>query len=91
MKLAVPKESSPGETRVAATPESVKKLKGLRLDVVVQAGAGERARIFCSRLEAELVAVDGIYRTADDWGAALRGRAVQIQSDRGALRLLALD
>ena len=45
MKLAVPKESSPGETRVAATPESVKKLKGLRLDVVVQAGAGERARI----------------------------------------------
>jgi NAD(P) transhydrogenase subunit alpha len=45
LKLAVPKESSPGETRVAATPESVKKLKGLRLDVVVQAGAGERARI----------------------------------------------
>jgi H+-translocating NAD(P) transhydrogenase subunit alpha len=45
LKLAVPKETSPGETRVAATPESVKKLKGLRLDVVVQAGAGERARI----------------------------------------------
>ena len=45
MKLAVPKETSPGETRVAATPESVKKLKGLGLDVVVQAGAGERARI----------------------------------------------
>jgi NAD(P) transhydrogenase subunit alpha len=45
LKLAVPKETSPGETRVAATPESVKKLKGLGLDVVVQAGAGERARI----------------------------------------------
>jgi NAD(P) transhydrogenase subunit alpha len=45
LKLAVPKETTPGETRVAATPESVKKLKGLGLDVVVQAGAGERARI----------------------------------------------
>ena len=63
----------------------------LRGRAIAGVKAGERARIFCSRLEAELVAVDGIYRTADDWGAALQGRAVQIQSDRGALRLLALD
>ena len=40
MRLAVPKEIREGETRVAATPESVKKFKGLGLDVVVQAGAG---------------------------------------------------
>src|SRR3984957_15095158 len=45
MRLAVPKESLEGETRVAATPESVKKFKGLGLDVVVQAGAGKDARI----------------------------------------------
>jgi NAD(P) transhydrogenase subunit alpha len=45
LKLAVPKETFPGETRVAATPESVKKLKSLGLEVVVQAGAGEYARI----------------------------------------------
>ncbi len=45
MKLAVPKETAPGETRVAATPESVKKLKGLGLDVVIEAGAGLRAHI----------------------------------------------
>jgi NAD(P) transhydrogenase subunit alpha len=45
LKLAIPKETSPGERRVAATPESAKKLKALGLDVVVQAGAGERARI----------------------------------------------
>jgi NAD(P) transhydrogenase subunit alpha len=44
LKLAVPKETSPGETRVAATPESVKKFKGLGLDVVVQTGAGAAAR-----------------------------------------------
>jgi NAD(P) transhydrogenase subunit alpha len=43
LKLAVPRETSPGETRVAATPESVKKLKGLGLDVVVETGAGNAA------------------------------------------------
>jgi NAD(P) transhydrogenase subunit alpha len=45
MKLAVPRETVPGETRVAATPESVKKFKGLGLDVTVEAGAGAHARI----------------------------------------------
>ena len=40
MRLAIPKETRPGETRVAATPESVKKFKGLGLDVTVQSGAG---------------------------------------------------
>ncbi|HEY2835228.1 MAG TPA: Re/Si-specific NAD(P)(+) transhydrogenase subunit alpha [Rhizomicrobium sp.] len=45
MKLAVPKETAAGETRVAATPESVKKFKSLGLDVVVETGAGSAARI----------------------------------------------
>jgi NAD(P) transhydrogenase subunit alpha len=45
MKLAVPKERRDAETRVAATPETVKKLKGLGLDVVVESGAGAGARI----------------------------------------------
>src|SRR5215475_4355291 len=45
MRLAVPKEVREGETRVAATPESVKKFKGLGLDVVVEAGAGAGAKI----------------------------------------------
>ena len=45
MRLAVPKEVREGETRVAATPESVKKFKGLGLEVVVQAGAGAGAHI----------------------------------------------
>jgi NAD(P) transhydrogenase subunit alpha len=43
LKLAVPKETSPGETRVAATPESVKKFKTLGVDVVVETGAGASA------------------------------------------------
>src|SRR6185295_15015296 len=45
MRLSVPKETREGETRVAATPESVKKFKGLGLEVVVQAGAGTGAHI----------------------------------------------
>jgi septum site-determining protein MinC len=52
---------------------------------------GSTARIFCRKLEAELVAVDGLYRTAEHWGEGLHGRAVQIQRNRGALSLSALD
>ena len=44
MRLAVPRETQAGETRVSATPESVKKLKNLGLEVVVEAGAGAGAR-----------------------------------------------
>ena len=46
MKIAVPKERRPHETRVAATPESVKKLKGLGFDIVIESGAGEAAAYF---------------------------------------------
>src|SRR4051794_1868801 len=45
MKLAVLKERRAGEARVAATPETVKKLKGLGLDVAVETGAGAGARL----------------------------------------------
>ncbi|MCO6387050.1 septum site-determining protein MinC [Aliihoeflea sp. 40Bstr573] len=36
------------------------------------------ARIFCRKLEAELIAIDGFYKTAEDMEPGLRGRAVQI-------------
>jgi len=49
------------------------------------------ARIFCRKLEAELVGVDQLYRTAEHWGPALHGHAVQVRCDRGALQLSALD
>jgi len=45
MKLAILKERRAGETRVAATPETVKKFKGLALDVIVETGAGAAARV----------------------------------------------
>ena len=40
MLIAVPAETDPGKGRVAATPETVKKLIGLGAKVVVQSGAG---------------------------------------------------
>jgi NAD(P) transhydrogenase subunit alpha len=46
MRIGIPKEIRPGETRVAATPETVKKLTaGTLHTVVVQAGAGVAASI----------------------------------------------
>jgi NAD(P) transhydrogenase subunit alpha len=43
MRIAVPAETDPGEARVAATPETVKKFNNLGAEVVVQAGAGSKA------------------------------------------------
>lgn len=52
---------------------------------------GESARIFCRRMEAELVGVARLFRTAENWGPDLHGRAVQVRCDRQSLRLSALD
>jgi septum site-determining protein MinC len=36
------------------------------------------ARIFCRKLEAELLAIDGVYQMAEDMDPGLRGQAVQL-------------
>jgi NAD(P) transhydrogenase subunit alpha len=43
MRIAIPKERAPGETRVAASPDAVKKYVGFGFDVVVEKGAGDGA------------------------------------------------
>jgi NAD(P) transhydrogenase subunit alpha len=45
MFIGIPAETRPGETRVAATPETVKKLVAANHHVVVQAGAGRASSI----------------------------------------------
>ncbi len=45
MRIAVLSETDRAETRVAATPDTVKKYKALGADVAVQAGAGAQAGI----------------------------------------------
>lgn len=44
MHIGIPKETRDGETRVAATPETVKKYIGGKHTVVVERGAGDAAR-----------------------------------------------
>ena len=41
MKVGIPKEIYPEERRVAATPDTVQKIRKLGLEVVVEAGAGD--------------------------------------------------
>ena len=43
MKIAILKERRPHETRVAATPETVKKLKALGAEITIETGAGAAA------------------------------------------------
>ena len=45
MRIGVPVETYPGETRVSATPATVAKLLGLGYDVLVESGAGRAAAL----------------------------------------------
>jgi H+-translocating NAD(P) transhydrogenase subunit alpha len=45
MRIAVPAETDPTEARVAATPETVKKLLALGAEVAVESGAGKKSSI----------------------------------------------
>ena len=47
-------------------------------------------RIFCRKFEAELIAIDGLYKTADDWGKFL-GQPVQVNLDGDSIILKTLD
>jgi septum site-determining protein MinC len=50
-----------------------------------------RARIFCSRNEAELISVDGYYQTAEEMDPNLRGRPTQCWLEDRVLSITALD
>lgn len=50
-----------------------------------------KARIFCTRLEAELLAIDGYYRTAEDLDAKLRSKPIQAWLAGEALIISEID
>lgn len=64
IRIGIPKETHPGEKRVAATPQTIIKLKKLGFDVNVEAGAGEGVN-----------ALDGEYHEA---GAQVLGDTRQL-------------
>ena len=50
-----------------------------------------RARIFCRKNEAELLAINGFYRTAEDWDDAIRSHAIHSWLENGVLKVAPLD
>jgi len=68
MQIGVPAESADGETRVAATPETVRKLVALGHGVNVQSGAGLRASVTDAAYEA---AGARTVSAQEAWSAAL--------------------
>ncbi len=50
-----------------------------------------KARIFCNKLEAELLAIDGLYVTADAMQPELRGHAVKVWLDGDSMVMTAQD
>ena len=52
MKIAIIRERAPGEARVAATPETVKKFTALGAELAVESGAGDAASVSDADFEA---------------------------------------
>jgi len=77
VKLAILKEDAPGELRVAATPETVRKFIALGAEVAVEAGAGASASV-----------ADADYEAA---GATVAVRAAAIQNAEAVLGVQGTD
>jgi len=101
MKIAVLKERRASERRVAATPETVKKFKGLGASVAVEAGAGAGASIpdeafraagaeIAADARAALADADVILKVARPMGGA-EGQDELAGAKRGAWLLAILD
>lgn len=68
MRIAILKERAAGETRVAATPETIKKFSALGAALSVEAGAGEAASIADSAYTeagAEVATLETVVKGAD--------------------------
>ena len=76
IKIAVLKERQPFEARVAATPDTIKKLIGLGFEVTIEAGAGVSASIADAQFEAAGATL------APDAKAALSGAGVLLKVQR---------
>ena len=78
MRVGIPRETAPGERRVALVPELVAKLSESGFDVVVESGAGEAAAF-----------TDDAFRAAgatpgDPWGAELVAKVRKPSEDEVA-------
>ena len=79
MKLAILKETRPDEKRVAGSPDAVKRLCGLGLEVVVETGAGLGASFPDAAFEAAGATI------ASDAAAACKGASLVLKVQRPQL------
>src|SRR6266699_1497061 len=93
MRIAVAREVDPAEGRVAATPETVKKMKGLGADVAVEPGAGTKSGIPDAEFTAAGATVtDGALKDADVVLKVRRPAASELTGyKRGALVIAIMD
>lgn len=63
----------------------------LRGRAMAGANGNAKARIFCRKIEAELLAIGGYYRTADDLQEDLRNRPIQAWLDGETMLIAALE
>lgn len=63
----------------------------LRGRAVAGLAGNAKSRIFCRNLQAELVAIDGVYQTADDMPPSVIGKAAQAFLDGEHMRITSLD
>ncbi|MFE1600009.1 septum site-determining protein MinC [Methylobacterium sp. ID0610] len=63
----------------------------LRGRAIAGAAGNANARIVSSRFEPELLAIDGLYRIADDIDPALRGKPVHVRLEGDAMRMRVLE
>jgi H+-translocating NAD(P) transhydrogenase subunit alpha len=93
MRIAVAREGEPGEARVAATPETAKKMQALGAEVAVEAGAGIKSGIPDAEFAAAGATVtSGAVSGADVVLKVLRPTASELGSyKKGALVIAMMD
>ena len=93
MQIAVPRETDAGEPRVAATPETVKKLKAFGAEVAVARGAGIASGIPDAEFEAAGAQVaDAVTKNADIVLKVRRPAANELATyKKGALVIAIMD
>ncbi len=95
MKVGIPKEITPGESRVGATPKTVKRLLKQGFEVFIEKGAGENANITNAAYEAAgaklLENSQAVYSTGDiilKVQAVTEGEIDQMHADQVVLSYL---
>ncbi len=82
--------ASVGSGAEIMAPGSIHVYGALRGRVFAGCQGSQTARIFCQRLEAELLSIAGVHLVSEDFPAQLRSKAVQVRLHGGRLHITAL-